>query len=176
MFGLFGSKGVTKLRSVYTDYELINQIFQKLKDINNSEIRTRKAIRDNNNHIILTELEKQNQILGMMDYIMKVKSLRIGELNKARENIIKTQIKKLKSDIDTHTKEYKRHISNIKKNEDTRHVEYLNRHHKQRIMQSTEQINHLKKLLEETTKIKNELRKDCKKSIEDSQRIIHNIG
>ena len=57
-----------------------------------------------------------------------------------------------------------------------RHVEYLNRHHKQRIMQSTEQINHLKKLLEETTKIKNELRKDCKKSIEDSQRIIHNIG
>ena len=89
MFGLFRSKGVTKLRSVFSDYDLINQIYHKLKDLNDSEIKTRKAIRDNNHSVILSEVNKQGRILGNIDYLLKIKSLRVGELNKARAGIFK---------------------------------------------------------------------------------------
>jgi hypothetical protein len=174
MFGIFRSKGVTRLRSIYTDYELINQIFQKLKNLNDSEIRTRKAVRDNKDHTIIKELENQIKILGNMDYVMKVKSLRIGELNKAREESIKLEIRQIKKDIDNYTKEYKRHSSNIK-NEDPRHVQYLKKHHEEKTRQFNERLKHLKNLLDEARKIKEEIKKDSKKSIEDSQRIIYNV-
>ena len=85
MFNFLRSKGVTQLRSVNTDYELINQIYQRLKSLNDSEISSRKGFRDNNVHRVLGELHKQHQILEAIDYILKVKTLRLGELNKTQE-------------------------------------------------------------------------------------------
>ncbi len=174
MFGLFGSKGVTKLRSVFSDYDLINQIYHKLKDLNDSEIKTRKAIRDNNHSIILSEINKQSRILGNIDYLLKVKSLRMGELNKARTSILKNEIKRLTAERDNLSREHHRHISSLK-NEDKRHIEYLNRHHDEKKSQYNSAINHIKQILNESEKLRNDMRQDCKTSIQDTQRVMYNI-
>ncbi|MFH1439724.1 MAG: hypothetical protein ABIG89_04100 [Candidatus Woesearchaeota archaeon] len=175
MFNFFKSKGLTHLRSVFTDYELINQIYHKLKDLNNSEIEARKGLRDNNPHKIISELHKQIQIMGSIDYITKVKALRIGEINKSQAERIKNRIKQLKSNINSLVKEHKRHLSSVKSDEDKKHVEYLKKHHNARAQAHNQEIAKLKKLLEETDKIRNAIRRDSKKSIEDSQKIIYNV-
>jgi len=175
MFNFLKSKGITQLRSVNTDYELINQVFQKLKDLNNSEIGSRKGVRDNKTHNILGEIKKQVKLLGSMDYILKVKTLRIGELARAQTENINKKIKDLNNQLDQDNKEFKRHLSNIKSKEEKNHIVYLSRHHEERKRRIQQEIAHLKKLIKEAEEIKKELRVDCKKTIEDSYKIIHNI-
>jgi uncharacterized small protein (DUF1192 family) len=153
---------------------LINQIYHKLKDLNDSEIKTRKAIRDNNHSVILSEVNKQGRILGNIDYLLKIKSLRVGELNKARAGIFKQEIKRLTTERDNLTKEHNRHISSLK-NEDRQHIQYLNRHHEEKRNRYNAAINNLKKLLDESEKLRNDMRHDCKTSIQDTQRVMYNI-
>ena len=175
MFKLFASKGVTHLRSVFTDYELINQIFQKLKDLNDSEIRARKGLRDNNIHKILEEIHRQDSILCSIDSITKVKNLRIGELNKAQAEKIKKRLRDLRIEMQAHTKEHQRHTSALKSKEDKQHLDYLEKHHADKINRYRQEMANMKKLLNETENIRNNLRKACKKSLEDYQRLIHNV-
>ncbi|MBT4823800.1 hypothetical protein HN695_07770 [Candidatus Woesearchaeota archaeon] len=173
MFGLFKSKGITQLRSVFTDYEIINQIYQKLKNLNDSEISSRKAIRDNNIHQTLKEIERQHQIISVAEYLFNVKTLRIGELNKMQREKINNQIKYLENQIKTKRKEHNRHILTIKGDEN--HKRYLQKHYGESQRKYHEEIQRYKELLNETNKIMNSIRESCKKSIENSHRIIHNI-
>jgi len=173
MFGFFKSKGITQLRCVFTDYEIINQIYQKLKTLNDSEINSRKSLRDNNIHQTLTEIEKQDQILSGIEYLLAVKTLRVGELNKMQREKIQNQIKYLENQAKNKEKEHKRHISTIKGDEN--HKRYLQKHHDETQRRHQEEIRHYKALLNETNKIMNSIRNSCKKSIENSHRIIHNV-
>lgn len=175
MFGLFGSKGVTHLRSVYTDYELINQIYHKLKDLNESEIRTRISIRNNNLSGILSELHRQHGILASIDDMAKIKFLRMGDLNKLQTENIKKRISQLEGDINTYTREHKRHLSTIKDKEDKHHIEYIKKHYEEKIRRIHADIHNYRKLLEETNNLRQRMRKECKKDLEDTQRLIYNV-
>lgn len=174
MFGLFRSKGVTHLRSVHTDYELINQVYQKLKDLNNSEINSRKGLRDNNTHKVIEEMLKQLAVLGSIDYLLKIKTLRVGELNKSQEEVIKKRIQRLNNEIREHTKEHKNHVSKLSGSEKG-HAEFLNQTYRNTIQRLNNEISHLRRLLNETEKIRKNIRSDTKRSIEDCQRVIYNV-
>ena len=175
MFGLFGSKGVTHLRSVLTDYQLVNQVYQKLKSINDSEIRLRKFNRDGEVDKIIIEVQAQVKILDNIDKVTKVKTLRLGELARAQEDKIKKQIKQLGEQMKKQDKEFGRHLRNMSKGNQAGYVDAVKRQQLESKKKTQLRIKQLTNLQKEYEKVRAEIRTGCKASMKDYGRLFYNV-